>query len=132
GWLHRVAYRISCRLRSDLRKVEPLEQYADFVASADPSTQAAWRELGRVLEEEVQRLPEKLRLPMLLCYWEGHTHEQAAHALAWPPGTLKTRLMRARALLHTRLVQRGVTLAEGAVATLLAAQTAEGMPVALV
>jgi WD40 repeat protein len=73
-----------------------------------------------VVEEEVAALPKKYRLPLLLCYWEGHTNDQAARRLGCPAGTLKTRLARARQLLHERLTRRGVSLPAGVVGLLLA------------
>ncbi len=75
---------------------------------------------ARIVEEEVHALPEKLRLPVLLCYWQGLTNEEAAAQLGWASGTLKARLARARSRLHQRLVRRGVTLPVGALALLLA------------
>jgi hypothetical protein len=64
-------------------------------------------------------LPERLRLAVLLCYWDGRTNEEAAQQLGWASGTLKARLTRARELLRRRMVQRGVTLPVGALALLL-------------
>src|SRR5207245_8654546 len=95
--------------------------------------EAAWRELGRILEEEVHALPEKYRLPLLLCYWESKSHEEAARQLGWPAGTVKTRLARGRQLLQGRLARRGVALPAGVVALLLAPAGAEAaVPAALV
>src|SRR5262249_62246231 len=64
--------------------------------------------LGGVLHEEVGRLPERYRRPILLCYFEGLTHEQAASELNWPVGTVRSRLARARDRLRTRLTRRGI------------------------
>ena len=61
------------------------------------------------LHAEVERLPEKYRVPIVLCYFEGLTHEQAASLLQWPVGTVKIRLSRAREQLRTRLERRGWT-----------------------
>ena len=60
------------------------------------------------MHEEVARLPEKYRAAVVLCYFEGLTHDQAAAALCWPVGTVRGYLARARDVLRTRLVRRGV------------------------
>ena len=61
-----------------------------------------------MLHEEVARLPEKYRKAIVLCYFEGRTHDQAAASLGWPVGTVRGYLARARALLRSRLIGRGV------------------------
>jgi RNA polymerase sigma factor (sigma-70 family) len=127
GWLHRVAYRISRRLGAKLQVCQRWDKEIPS-AVADPPTQAACREIGRIVEEEVHRLPEKLRVPLLLCFWEGRTQCQAAATLGVPLGTIKSRLAMARQRLHARLVRRGVTLTEGVLGTLLAISTAEALP----
>jgi RNA polymerase sigma factor (sigma-70 family) len=119
SWLHGVAWRVANKARSRLGPVLPGSARA-AAPVADPAQQAAWRELGAVLEDEVARLPEGCRDAILLCYWQGLTNDKAARQLGCPPGTLKTRLARARGLLHQRLTARGVTLPVGAVAVLLA------------
>jgi RNA polymerase sigma factor (sigma-70 family) len=132
SWLHGVAYHVArnARARRD-HPVPPGEEAVD-PAAADPGHEAAWRELGRLIEAEVHALPEEYRLPLLLCYWEGKTNEEAARQLGWPCGTVKTRLARARRLLHGRLAGRGVTLSAGVVATLLApAGATAAVPAAL-
>src|SRR5262249_23017472 len=57
------------------------------------------------LHEEVLRLPDRYRAPVVLCYLEGLTHEEAAEQLCWPVGTVKGRLSRARDLLRSRLAR---------------------------
>jgi RNA polymerase sigma factor (sigma-70 family) len=120
SWLHGVAFRIARQARERLRREQAGPPCAGPAPAADPAHEAAWRELGRVLEEEVAALPERLRAPVLLCYWEGLTNDEAARRLGWPAGTVKTRLARARELLHARLTARGVCLPAGAAALLLA------------
>src|SRR5262249_55413905 len=73
-----------------------------------------------VLDEEMQRLPRKYRVPMVLCYLEGKTNEAMARHLNCPAGTIKTRLAKGRDLLRSRLEQRGVALSVGALAASLA------------
>jgi hypothetical protein len=72
-----------------------------------------------ILDEEIQRLPEKYRLPIILCYLEGQTNDEAARQLNCPRGTLAVRMARARKRLRTRLRHRGVTLSAGSLAVLL-------------
>jgi RNA polymerase sigma factor (sigma-70 family) len=125
GWLHQTAFRIACVAKARERR-GPMELRTELTATTvDPTHQAAWRELGCILEQEVARLPERLRLPILACYWQGLTNEEAARRLGWASGTLKARLARARALLHARLARRGVTLPVGALALLLAPNGSE-------
>src|SRR5580693_1631708 len=61
-----------------------------------------------ILHEEVGRLPEKYRSPLVLCYFQGLTHDQAASQLGWPVGTVRSRLAEARVRLRPRLLRRGV------------------------
>ncbi len=65
-------------------------------------------DLGPLLQAEVERLPDRLRAVVILCYWEGLTHEQAAARLGCPLGTVRSRVARARSLLHRRLSRRGL------------------------
>jgi RNA polymerase sigma factor (sigma-70 family) len=116
GWLYRVACRVArkARARSARHAAQPLGDVAR--TDGDPADEAARHELGPVLDEEVGRLPVKYRVPLVLCYLQGRTNEQAARELGWPRGTVATRLARARRLLRARLTRRGVALSAGALA----------------
>ena len=79
--------------------------------------EAAWNELRPVLHAEVERLPGKYRIPVILSYLEGKTNEEVAELLEWPVGTVKGRLSRTRDLLRSRLMRRGLSLAAAFVVT---------------
>ena len=109
SWLHGVAYRIALRIKRDNRPGRLLDD--------PPGRQAPCpveeREDLAVLHQEIDRLPPKYRLPIVLCYLEGMTHDVAATELHWPVGTVRGRLARARDRLRERLTRREVTLASG-------------------
>jgi RNA polymerase sigma factor (sigma-70 family) len=85
-------------------------------------------ELPPGLCEEVERLPDKYRAPLLLCYFQGKTNEEAAHLLGCPKGTVLSRLSRARDKLRSRLVRRGVTLSAAGLTTALTNQVLTAAP----
>jgi polysaccharide biosynthesis/export protein len=128
NWLYGVAFRVAARARKNAFRRRAIERHdSDLTAVAD-ATRSVDPDLGPLLHEQVQRLPEKYRGPVVLCYLEGKTNEEAADRLRWPVGTVKTRLDKAREILRTRLAQRGVALTVG----LLAANTVTAaMPAAL-
>jgi RNA polymerase sigma factor (sigma-70 family) len=119
-WLYGVAYRtalkLSARRAQKAVKERPLLEEAAEKEPADSS----WGELRPILDEEVNRLPEKYRQPVLLCYLQGMSSEEAARRLGCAKGTVFSRLSRARELLRRRLVRRGVEMSAGALAALLA------------
>ncbi len=78
------------------------------MAADDPLADASWREVRQRLDEEVARLPSKFRLPILLCYFEELTRDEAAERLGWSLSTLKRRLDSARDRLRLRLLRRGI------------------------
>src|SRR5207249_2526514 len=101
---------------------QPLHDASVAAAAPDPSVEAEQRELRCVIDDEVNRLPEKYRLPFVLCYLEGRSNREVAHELGCPLGTVESRLHRARERLRIRLTHRGVLPSVG----LLAAVLSEG------
>ena len=98
-WLYGVAYRTAIRARSKVAR-HGLEEMNDLeAAAADPAGGAFAWEIRPILHEELNRLPDKYRSPIVLCHLEGKSHEEAARMLDWPVGTLSGRLSRGRQLL---------------------------------
>jgi RNA polymerase sigma factor (sigma-70 family) len=110
SWLHGVAYRIALKAKCHAARCQALERQAALPDVAPPDNTVAWQDLRPLLDEELDRLPEKYRAPLVLCYFEGKTYDEAARQLGWKNGTLCGRLARARDLLRTRLVRRGLVL----------------------
>ena len=101
-------------------------------AAFSPAKEAPWDETRPVLDEELSRLPEKYRAPLILCCLEGMSHQEAARALGWPSGSMSRRMNRARKLLRERLVRRGVVLSAGlSLLPLLQQANAAAVPAAL-
>src|SRR5262245_11967987 len=101
NWLYTVAYHVALRARADAARRRRTEGAARPPVLADTQDEFLWRELQPVLDEELGRLPEHYRAPVVLCYLEGRTNEEASGLLGWPVGTVKSRLARARDLLRT-------------------------------
>jgi RNA polymerase sigma factor (sigma-70 family) len=119
GWLHQVAHRTARKLRSmRLARAARQTELSD-VAIGEPPAEFIWRELRPIFDQELDQLPEKLRLPAVLCFLEGHSKGEAARTLGWPEGTLSGRLQQARERLRLRFAARGLTLSTGALAAAL-------------
>ena len=110
-WLYGVAHRVAVRLRARTRRERELGEadLADPPRPPDPT----WREACDALHAELDRLPERYRVPLLLCYLEGQTRDEAATALGLSAGAVKGRVRRGLELLRRRLERRGVTLSAG-------------------
>lgn len=122
GWLYKVAYRLALGAKARRTKRDAREQsrgdLAAVAGAPDPAAEAARREIGRVLDDEVNRLPDRYRVPFVLCHFEGRSNAEVARELGCPLGTVESRLTRARQRLRTGLSRRGVTLSAGLLATL--------------
>jgi len=107
-WLYGVAYRIALKARQGAARRRAREHRATVPVVGAPSAGIEQGELRALLHEEVNRLPAKYRAPVVLCCFEGRTHDEAAAALGWPVGTVRGRLARARDRLRARLTRRGL------------------------
>lgn len=121
SWLYRVAYRVATRanvVAARRRSRETKEGVRMWSARArEPVLE---HDVAPLVYEEVNNLPQKYRDPVVLCYLEGLTYEEAGTQLHWPTGTVAGRLAKARELLRVRLTRRGVVLSSGALAAMLA------------
>jgi RNA polymerase sigma factor (sigma-70 family) len=130
NWLHGVAYRVAHKLRTQKAKRAAKERQAR--SEPNPTPADTWHELRGVLDEELERLPAKYRAPLILCYLEGKTRDEAAEELGWSPGSVKGRLERGREMLRQRLCRRGLTLPAALCAGFLLDHTAfASVPTAL-
>src|SRR5262249_37756381 len=86
-------------------RVEPVQEPRE---QSDPAAGLVWQEVRQALDEELQRLPDRLRSPLVLCYLSGLTRDEAAQQLGWSLGTLKRRLEQGRKALRLRLERRGI------------------------
>jgi RND family efflux transporter MFP subunit len=131
GWLYRVAYRVAVEARSKTQKSRRRETTGVEELALEPTPEADWRELRPILDEELNRLPERLRLPLVLCYLEGKTNEEVARQLGCPPGTIFSRLARGREMLRRRLTCRGLVLSTAGLTILLTQNAASATASAL-
>jgi RNA polymerase sigma factor (sigma-70 family) len=132
GWLYTVAYHVALRARAAAVRRRLQERRVAEMPQTECHAEAVWRDLQPVLDDELNRLPEKYRAPVLLCYVEGKTNEEAGRLLRLPVGTVKSRLARARETLRRRLTSRGITLTGAALAAVLAKRAAADVPSLLV
>src|SRR5262249_6687895 len=118
GWLYRVASRNAFAIRAGAETRREREQKAmDMAATHRKGAEDLWEDWLPLLHEEIGRLPERHRAPIVLCYLHELTYEQAARQLRWSLPTLRSRLARARERLRGRLARRGLGTT-GAVALL--------------
>jgi RNA polymerase sigma factor (sigma-70 family) len=110
SWLHGVAWRTAHKHLASLRRRSARETTAAALnATVMQPADISYREVLRLLNEELTRLPRIYRDPLVLCHLEGRTQDEAARELGWTAGTLRGRLERGRAKLRSRLARRGVT-----------------------
>jgi RNA polymerase sigma factor (sigma-70 family) len=123
GFLHGVAYRLAVRAR---RRRVPNVPATVCDQTVGPPEGLAWKEMLGILDHELGRLSDRYRAPLVLCYLEGRTQDEAARQLGWGLNTLRRRLAQGRRLLEARLRGRGVTLP--AALTGLLAESAVAVP----
>jgi RNA polymerase sigma factor (sigma-70 family) len=133
SWLHGVAYRVARDARKSRERRRTHEAAAASVPTAAVTEDVGWNELRSILDAELVGLAERWRAPLVLCYLEGLTQDEAAARLGQTKSTFRRNLERGRELLCRRLTRRGVTLSAALLAPLLSEGTvAAALPIALV
>jgi len=105
SWLHGVAHRMALKAKAQVARRRRHEQAS---RPKEAPNEVSWEQVRAALDSELAALPEKWRLPLILCYLEGRTQDQAADDLGWSRTTLQRRLVEARGALSRRLTRRGV------------------------
>ncbi len=137
SWLYGVAYRLALKAKTESAKrrshssrnskseiLKPNFEIRNSKSEADPLSEITWREVCTALDEELARLPDRCRAPLVLCYLQSKTQDEALQQLGWSKSTFRRRLEEGRKKLCLRLTRRGITLSAGLWATLFADQGA--------
>jgi RNA polymerase sigma-70 factor (ECF subfamily) len=133
NWLYGVAYQTARKARAVRAKRRGREDQVPDMPEPTVVPHDQRDDLAESLDRELSRLPEKYRIPIVLCELEGKTHKEVAGQLGVPIGTVSSRLSRARALLARRLSRPGMTLSGGSLAMLMAQESASAsMPTRLI
>jgi RNA polymerase sigma factor (sigma-70 family) len=132
NWLYGVAYQTALKARATLAKRRVRERQATEMP--EPARERdRWHDLQPLLDRELSRLPDKYRVPIVLCDLEGKTRKEAARQLGCPEGTVAGRLARARVMLAKRLARHGFAITGGSLAAALSQNVASaGVPTSVV
>src|SRR5271165_3228209 len=119
SWLHGVACRLTAAVKRERLRRRRRERQIECPLPNDTCNEVSWREIQSLLDEELKKLPQRFSAPLILCYLDGKTRDEAAQQLGISPGSLHGRLERGRDLLRCRLTKRGLTLSTALFTTVL-------------
>jgi RNA polymerase sigma factor (sigma-70 family) len=132
SWLHGVAHRLALKTKADAARWRAREAEGAARTPEVALAKMTWEEIEPILDDELERMVEKYRGPLVLCYLEGKTRDEAAQQLGWSVRTLMRRLEEGRELLRNRLTRRGVSMTAALIPTLLSSGVASAaVPVTL-
>jgi RNA polymerase sigma factor (sigma-70 family) len=126
NWLHGVAYNTAVKARATAARRNARERQVADVPEPEAVTQDPWNGLQPLLDQELSRLPDQYRLPVVLCDLGGKTRKEAARQLGWPEGTVSSRLSKARAMLARGLARHGLPLSGAALGAVLGQDAGSG------
>jgi RNA polymerase sigma factor (sigma-70 family) len=121
NWLYGVAHRTALEARRARAKRRAKEARVARPTQTPPDI---WEDLRPILDQELERLPEKYRAVLVLCDLEGQSRKEAARQLGCPEGTVASRLARARMILAKRLARHGLAVSGGGLAAALGTEAA--------
>jgi RNA polymerase sigma factor (sigma-70 family) len=124
NYLYGVAYRTAQQARATIARRAARERQVEDMPDPHAPPEPPWRELLPRLDQELSHLPDKYRVPVVLCELEGKSRKEVARLLGLPEGTLSWRLARARKLLARRLARYGLALSGTALAAALSERAA--------
>jgi RNA polymerase sigma factor (sigma-70 family) len=128
SWLYGVAHRIAVRARDTVKRRGTLLKKAGPPREEEAAPDLSWREACDILHFELDRLPDSQRLPLLLCYLEGLSRDEAARRLGWTLSEVRGRLERGRLRLRDRLSRRGIALSAALFAAVAGDSVTAGVP----
>lgn len=131
-WLHGVARRLALKAKTAAARRQAVHARRGARQAQAAVSTMTWHEIEPILDEELARLDAQHRAPLVLCFLEGKTRDEAAQQLGWSVRTLQRRLEQARELLRRRLLGRGVTMAAALVTANLCAAAATAAATAAV
>ncbi len=131
GWLHSVAFRVAHKLRANQMRRKHHETAPTNIEPPVSADDLSWREVQVVVGEELNRLAAKHRSPLVLCYLEGKSRDEAAEQLGLTLSVFRGRLERAREALRARLKRRGLSLSAALLAVGVAETGRAAVPAAL-
>ena len=125
NWLYGVAYHTALKARAaSARRQVKEKQVANMPEPVAAQDEDLWRELTPLLDRELNRLPDKYRVAIVMCEIEGKTRKEVARQLGWAEGTVASRLIRGRTLLARRLAGHGLKLSVASLAMILSTKEA--------
>ena len=119
NWIYGVALRVAKKDRAKTARRRVVERQAAHSRPGWRSEEFEQAELRSVIDDAIASLPERFRVPVILCYLEGLRHEEIAQRLGCPIGTVESRLSRARNQLRSRLARRGLSPLDSTLAVAL-------------
>jgi RNA polymerase sigma factor (sigma-70 family) len=119
NWLYGVAHQAALNARTRIGKRRTREVQVIEMPESTVIDQDCWRDLQPILDQELTRLPDKYRVAIVLCDFEGKSRKEVSRQLGLPEGTVASRLARARTMLAKRLSRHGLAVSGGTLSAVL-------------